>query len=82
MEDRILHLRQHHRLTPHGVQVNMRSSTTRSATDPSRRSGSKWHTATTDDSGFRADGSWSTYVCVRCGDERLVGPGEVHPQTV
>jgi hypothetical protein len=31
---------------------------------------------------FRADGSWSTYVCVRCGDERLVGPGEVHPQTV
>jgi hypothetical protein len=34
-----------------------------------------------DDRGFRADGSWSTHVCVRCGDERLVGPGEVHPQT-
>ncbi len=31
---------------------------------------------------FGADGSWSTYVCVRCGEERLVGPGEVHPQAV
>jgi hypothetical protein len=31
---------------------------------------------------FCADGSWSTYVCVRCGEERIVGPGELHPQTV
>jgi hypothetical protein len=31
---------------------------------------------------FRRDGSWSTYVCVRCGYERLVGPGKVHPQTI
>jgi hypothetical protein len=31
---------------------------------------------------FRRDGSWSTYVCVRCGEERRVGPDEVPPQTV
>jgi hypothetical protein len=31
---------------------------------------------------IRADGSWSTYVCVRCDEERLVGPGEIHRQTV
>jgi hypothetical protein len=28
------------------------------------------------------DGAWSTYVCIRCDEERLVGPGEIHPQTV
>jgi hypothetical protein len=31
---------------------------------------------------FRRDGSSSTYVCVRCGEERMVGSGEVHPQTI
>lgn len=29
-----------------------------------------------------AEGSFSEYVCVRCGSELLVGPGGVHPQTV
>jgi hypothetical protein len=28
------------------------------------------------------EGSWSTYECVRCGEERIVGPGEIHPQTI
>jgi hypothetical protein len=28
------------------------------------------------------DGSWSTYVCIRCGEERIVEPGGIHPQTV
>jgi hypothetical protein len=31
---------------------------------------------------FRRDGSWSEYVCVRCGEPRLVGPDEIPPQTV
>lgn len=27
-------------------------------------------------------GTQTTYTCIRCGAERLVGPDEDHPQTV
>lgn len=29
-----------------------------------------------------AEGSFTEYVCVRCGADLLVPPGGVHPQTV